>query len=145
MFRAPSPPGSVGTIESRMAEGLEKWLGRHDGGVVPGTRTHRFKFVLIVCVVDPKDVRKKLVGKLKPFPGLSGNPVWKRSVPVHCQPPITASLIRPELAPSFLPLPNGRSATQKPFTLCRRSKSDGARLARKSNGFRSEERRVGKE
>src|SRR5260370_26773102 len=135
MFLDPSPPGSVGTIILRMLLGLENRFGRHGAAVGGFTGTHRFIFVLNVCVADPKGVWKKLVGKLKPFAGPSGNPVWKRRVPVHSQPPIIASLIRPELAPNLLPLPNGKSATQKPFTLCRRSKSDGARLARKSKGF----------
>src|SRR5260370_12679217 len=133
-LREPSPPGSVGAIEFKIEAGSANRFGKHPG--VPSPEgAHLLKLVLAGRWSVPGEVKKKFVGKLNPFEGLSGNPVWKRSVPLHCQPPITASSSRPEVAPNFFPVPNGRSASQKPFTLCFSSKSARARLARKRNGF----------
>src|SRR6266436_2162061 len=133
-LREPSPPGSVGAIEFTTAAGSENKFGKQPVEPSPDP-LQRPKPVLKLCCKVPDDVRKKFVGKLKPFEGLSGNPLWMRTVPLHCQPPITASIKRPALLANRFPVPNGRSASQKPLKLCLRSKSEGARLALKSNGF----------
>src|SRR5882724_80759 len=133
-LREPSPPGSVGAIVFTTEAGSANRFGKHPVEPSPDPR-QRPKLVLTLCCRVPADVRKKLVGKLNPFEGLSGKPLWMRKVPLHCQPPITASSKRPAPLPNFFPVPKGRSASQKPLTLCLRSKSEGARLALKSNGF----------
>src|SRR5215475_10770450 len=87
MFREPSAPGSVGAMEFRTAAGSANRFGRHPGEPSP-EGLQRPRLVLKGCCRVPDEVRKKLVGKLKPLDTLAGKPVWKRSVPLHCQPPI---------------------------------------------------------
>src|ERR1700757_1372131 len=127
-LREPSAPGSVGAIEFTTAAGSENKFGKQPVEPSPDP-LQRPKLVLKLCCKVPGEVRKKFVGKLKPFPGLSGKPLCRRKVPLHCQPPMSASIKRPAPLPNRFPVPKGRSASQKPFILCLRSKSEGALLA----------------
>src|SRR5579863_6441200 len=111
-LRAPVPPGSVGTTSLTIACGFENRFGTWSFAL------KRVTLLEIDCDSEPFGSRKKFVGKLNPLPGPNGKPVWNRKVPVHSQPPMIASSIFPAPLPNFLPLPNGKSATQKPLTLC---------------------------
>src|ERR1700730_1343074 len=120
MLREPSPPGSVGAMEFTTAAGSLNKFGKHPGEPLPEP-AQRLKLVPEPPCKVPAGVWKKLVGKLKPLDGLSGKPVWRRTVPFHSQPPMTAS--KRWLAPlaNFFPVPKGRSNTQNPLKLWRRS------------------------
>ena len=83
----------------------------------------------------PGVVKKKLVGKLNPFPTDSGNPECHRARPVTSQPPMRASTARLALEPNFFPRPKGKSTTNNPLKLCLIWKSESPRPARRSNGF----------
>src|SRR5882757_10695755 len=106
-LREPSSPGSVGAMAFTTAAGSENRFGKHPAAPSPEP-AQRFKLLRIGCCKVPPEVRKKLVGKLKPLAGLSGKPVWKRMVPFHSQPPITASSRCPALVANLFPLPKGR-------------------------------------
>jgi len=83
----------------------------------------------------PGGVNSKLVGKLKPLLGVIGKPDRARSVPDICQSPSTACRALPAPLKNRCPRPKGSAVIQYALKLCRRSKSERARLALGSSGF----------
>ena len=98
-FRDPGNPGNVNVTSACAAAGLENKFGSI-GFPLPST----FPVFLVTWVERgvvrvPDAVRKKFVGKLNPFAGLSGNPECHLMADVNSQPPIRAFSKRLESPP----------------------------------------------